>query len=436
MEWWLVLLFFVGGMIFVLLTGFPVAFTFLLIDLIGILIFLGPEGLPQFALQIYQSVSRSVLAPIPLFILMGELLFHSGIAYKILDALDQWLWRIPGRLAALAVTSGVLFAAMSGSSIANTAMLGTVLVPDMTRRGYKSSMSMGPIMGAGGLAILIPPSSLAVVLASVANISVAKILIGGVIPGLILGAAYFAYIVIRCVVDPSQAPTGEPVHTTLQEKMLSGAKYVLPTGIVIFSVLGFILLGLATPSEAAASGVIGTLILISLYGRLNWAMIKKSSIGSLEVTVMVFMIIAASDAYASVLAYTGAIQGLLETVQSLQIPPLAIMVGMQLSVIVMGCLMESVSIMMISLPIFMPIVKLLGFDPVWFGCLFLINIELSLLTPPFGMLLFVMKGVVPEVNMKDIVFGALPFMLIELGCLILMLLWPSLVLWLPNMVSG
>jgi tripartite ATP-independent transporter DctM subunit len=436
MEWWLVLLFFIGGMIFVLLTGFPVAFTFLLIDLIGILIFLGPEGLPQFALQIYQSVSRSVLAPIPLFILMGELLFHSGIAYKILDALDQWLWKIPGRLAALAVTSGVLFAAMSGSSIANTAMLGTVLVPDMRRRGYKPSMSMGPILGAGGLAILIPPSGLAVVLASVANISVAKLLIGGVIPGLILGAAYFAYIVIRCLIDPSQAPTGEPVRTSLQAKIVSGVKYVLPTGIVIFSVLGFILLGLATPSEAAASGVIGTLILISLYGRLNWGMIKKSAIGSLEVTVMVFMIIAASDAYASVLAYTGAIQGLLDTIQRLQIPPMAIMVGMQLSVIIMGFLMESVSIMMIALPIFMPIVKLLGFDPIWFGCLFLVNIELGLLTPPFGMLLFVMKGVVPDVNMKEVMFGALPFMLIELGCLILMLLWPALVLWLPSMVSG
>ena len=190
MEWWVVLSVFLAGIIVVLVWGLPVAFAFLLVDIIGVLYFMGPLGLTQMTLQIFSSLSTFALTPIPLFILMGELLFHSGMAYKTLDVLDMWLGRIPGRLSVLASASGVMFAAMSGSTIANTAMLGTVLLPEMRRRGYSTSMAVGPIVAAGPLAALIPPSSLAVVLASIGRIPVGDMLLGGVGPGVFLGLTF------------------------------------------------------------------------------------------------------------------------------------------------------------------------------------------------------------------------------------------------------
>lgn len=260
MEWWTVLLFFTGGLIILLALGFPIAFAFLLMDLLGILLFMGPLGLQQITLQIFSSLATFTLAPIPLFILMGELMFHSGIAYNTIDVLDKWLGRLPGRLSLLAASGGTLFSALSGSTLANTAMLGTVLLPEMQRRGYKPSMTVGPIVGVGGVAMLIPPSALAVVLASIGHISVGQILVGGIIPGLLLGALYTLYIILRCRLNPVLAPRYEVIPSSLMEKLVSFIRYVLPLGFIIFMVLGLMLLGLATPTEAAASGVVATLL--------------------------------------------------------------------------------------------------------------------------------------------------------------------------------
>jgi len=436
MEWWAVLSLFLAGIIIVLVWGLPVAFAFLLVDIIGVLIFMGPHGLTQMTLQIFSSLSTFALTPIPLFILMGELLFHSGMAYKTLDVLDMWLGRIPGRLSVLAAGSGVMFAAMSGSTIANTAMLGTVLLPEMRRRGYGKSMALGPIVAAGPLAALIPPSSLAVVLASIARIPVGDMLLGGVGPGLVLGLAFCAYIMIRCWLNPSLAPHYERVDVSFSEKVLGFVIYVLPLGSIIFSVLGLMILGLATPTEAAASGALVTLVVAACYGKLTKKMVMDSLIGTLEITIMVFMIIAASNTFSSLLAYTGATTGLVATVQGLQVSPLLILVGMNIVVIIMGCFMETIAIMMITLPIFMPIITTLGFDPVWFGVIILVNCETGMLTPPFGMLLFVMKGVAPpDITMQDIIRAAFPYILIYIASLAVLIAFPSIILWLPS-VTG
>jgi len=430
-EWYAVLAFFILGLLIVLASGFPIAFGFLLINLVGTLVFMGPMGLRQMTLQIFSSLSTFTLTPIPLFILMGELMFHSGIAKNTIDVVDKWLGRIPGRLSLLAAGTGVLFAALSGSTLANTAMLGTVLLPEMRRRGYRPSMAVGPIIGVGGLAMLIPPSSLAVVLASIGHISVSKILVGGVMPGLLLGGLIAAYVVVRCWLNPSLAPSYEVARVSFTQKIAGTIKYVFPLGFIIFMVLGLMLLGFATPTEAAASGAV-----TAVYGRLSWSMVKTSLIGTLDITVMVFMIIAASNTFSSLLAFTGATQGLLGVVETLQVSPLIVVIGMQFIVFLMGTFMETISIMMICMPIFMPIVKMLGFDPVWFGVLMLINFETGFITPPFGMLLFVTKGVAPEYSIKEICYAAIPFIVIEIATMAILIIWPQVVLWLPNLVRS
>jgi tripartite ATP-independent transporter DctM subunit len=436
MEWWVVLSFFFGGVILILLSGFPVAFSFLALDLLGVWIFIGLPGLDNIVLHVFSSLSSFVLAPVPLFILMGEVMYHSRLADNTLDVLDRWLGRVPGRLGVLAAVSGTIFAATSGSSMANTAMLGTVLLPEMRKRGYSVGMSAGPIMGAGGLAMLIPPSALAVVLASIAQISVGGLLMAGVIPGVVLGAMFCVYIVFMAIFRPASAPAYPVAETSLGEKIFLTVKHLVPIGFIIFMVIGVIIMGYATPTEAAASGAIATLLVSIAYGRFNWGMLKKCLKGSAEITVMVFMIIAASKTFSSVLAYTGASVGLTKLVEGSSVNPIIVLIGMQLIVALLGCFMEGVSIMMITLPVFMPLVATLGFDPIWFGVLFLINIELGQLTPPFGMLLFVMKGVAPDdISMEEIIWAAVPYMIFDVLIMAMIMIWPGIALWLPGFLS-
>jgi len=437
MEWWAVLICFVGGLISLLLLGFPIAFAFLLIDVLGIMALMGPLGLEQVTLHIFTSLSTFTLAPIPMFILMGELMFYSGLAYNSIDVVDRWLGRVPGRLGLLAASTGTIFAATSGSTMANTAMLGTVLLPEMKKRGYSTSMSVGPIIGVGGLAMLIPPSALAVILASIGKISVSQILLAGVVPGVLLGTAFAAYIVIRAWLDPSCAPAYPVEPDSLWNRTYLTVKYLLPIGFIIFMVVGFIILGIATPTEAGASGVIATLVVTILYRRLNWQVILKTMRGSLQITVMALMIIAASKTFSSVLAFSGATTELTGLVTGLDAHPILIMICMQLIIAVLGTFMESVSIMMICIPIFIPISTALGFDPVWFGILTLINLEMGQITPPFGMLLFVMKGVVPDnTDFKDICWAAFPYIVFDIIIIAAIIVWPNIALWLPAAVAN
>lgn len=437
MEWWAVLTFFIGGLIGLLLLGFPIAFSFLLVDLLGILVFMGPLGLNQMTLNVFSSLSTFTLAPVPMFILMGELMFHSKLANNSIEIVDQWLGRIPGRLGLVAATTGTIFAATSGSTMANTAMLGTVLLPEMKKKGYKTSMSVGPILGVGGLAMLIPPSALAVLLASIGRISVSQILLAGIIPGLMLGIMFAVYIVLRAWMNPSIAPSYQVQSIPLVTKLRLTVKYLFPIGFIIFMVVGFIVLGLATPTEAGASGVIATFIVAALYRRLNWQVIKDSLQGSIRITVMALMIIAASKTFSSILAFSGATSELTNTVQGLPVPPLLILVVMLVIVAFLGTFMESVSIMMICLPVFMPIATALGFDPVWFGILILINLEMGQITPPFGMLLFVMQGVTDDdVTFPDICQAAFPYIVFDIVIMAIILIWPGVALWLPRTVSG
>ncbi|GIT27661.1 MAG: hypothetical protein CM1200mP41_37050 [Gammaproteobacteria bacterium] len=257
MDWPILMLFFFGGLSALLLLGLPVAFAFLFVNVIGVYVFWGGTiGLQQLILSIDSSISTFVLVPVPMFILMGTVIFHSGIAYRMIDVLDEWLGRIAGRLALLAIGAGSLFGTLTGVAMGSVAMLGSTLVPDMERRGYSKSMSIGPILASGSLAIMIPPSALGVILASMGQFSVGKLLIGILLPGLLLAVVYATYVVIRCHIQPHLAPAYEVVPTPIGPRIMRTLQYVLPLVIIIGIVIGTIFAGVATPTEAAALGAL------------------------------------------------------------------------------------------------------------------------------------------------------------------------------------
>jgi tripartite ATP-independent transporter DctM subunit len=436
MHWSLMLLFIFGGVTTLMLGGMPVALAFLLIDIAGIIVFFGPTGLQQLIVSMFSSLATFTLLPLPLFVLMGELLYHSGVGPVIINTVDQWLGRIPGRLSLLAVSAGTLFATLTGTSVGSVAMLGSTLLPDMQRRGYKQPMTIGPIMASGGLAVMIPPSGLAVLLGVIGEVSVGQTLVAIVVPGLLLAFVYAVYIVLRAYLQPSLAPPYEVPKVALHEKMRGLVSYVLPIGIVVFLVIGVIILGIATPSEAAASGVLGTMLLAAYHRRLTLDVLWKSLRSTLEISTMILLIISGATAFGQILALSGASRGLSELAASVQVAPILIIIAMQAVILVMGMFMEVVSIMLITLPIFMPIVKTLGFDPVWFGVLFLVNCEVALISPPFGMSLFVMKAVAPAgTTMSDVYVASVPFVGLIMFVMALIMIFPDIALWLPRIAG-
>lgn len=436
METWSVLLLLIGGLLIFLSMGFPIAFSFFLINIIGAYVVMGGiNGVNLAVQQIYSSLVSFSIAPVPLFLFMGELLLHSGLAKNTLNVIDKWIGRLPGRLSLSVITGGTLFSTLSGSTIANTAMLGEIMVPEMKLRGYKDPMILGPITGVGGLAMLIPPSSLAIVYASLAQISVGKVLMAGALPGLVLAILYCTYVIGRCRIWPEIAPVYDIGHIPLSEKIGDFIKYLLPLCLIFVLVLGVIFLGVATPTEASATGVVGTILLTMFYGKFNLSLLKKSLTGTLHVTVMVFMIIAASKTYSAILAYSGITTHLVGIVSNIEMNRYIVLIIMMLIVLLLGTFMEQVSMMMITIPIYMPVIAVLGFDPIWFAILMLLNLEMAMSTPPFGILLFVMKGVAPEgTKMNSIIAAALPFLICDLILMIILIVFPKIVTLVPSLM--
>ena len=436
MEWHLILLLVFGGLVALMLTGMPIAFCFMLINIVGMYIFFGMLGMEQLISSMYSSLNTFVLLPIPLFILMGEIMFHSGIAPVLIETIDKWLGRIPGRLSMLSVAVGTILSTLTGTSLASVAILGSVLVPEMEKHGYKKSMSLGPILGSGGLAMMIPPSALAVLCGAIAELSIGRILMAIIFPGLLMAFNYAAYIIIRCVMQPSIAPVYEVEPVPLKEKLTATVKYVLPQGIIVFLVVGVIFLGVATPSEAAATGCLGTFVLAFCYGRLNWGVLKKAVFGTLNVTGMIFLIMCGATAFSQILSFSGATTGITNLATQLAVHPMVIIILMQVIILFLGGLLDVVSIMMITLPIFVPVVISLGYDPIWFAVLFLLNLEMAGTSPPFGLSLFVMKGVAPkDTSMADIYWAALPFIGLDIIAMVVIMLFPRIALWLPSLMG-
>ena len=436
MEWYIALLIIVGSLLVMMATGMPVAFAFLLLNVIGMFLWWGGEaGLRVLSVSIYQSITSFTLLPLALFILMGEVMFHSGVAPLMINTVNKWLGRLSGRLGLVAVGSGTLLAFLTGSSIGSVAVLSSTLVPEMEKQGYKKPMSLGPILGSGGLAMMIPPSGLAVLLGAIAEISIGRILIGIIIPGLLMAVLYAVYIIGRCRLQPSIAPAYDVPHIPLKEKIIDTVRYILPLGFIIFLVVGVILIGIATPSEAAATGALSTFILAAIYKRMNWQVAKKTLSGSLQVTIMIFMILVGAKAFGQVLARSGASAGFVQFVTTLPLPPMPIFIGLLFIIFIMGMFINEGSIMLITLPLFMPVIRSFGFDPAWFAVVYLIVIETACTSPPFGLSLFVMKGAAPsDTTMGDIYRAALPFIYCDFASLALVIAFPVIALWLPSLM--
>jgi tripartite ATP-independent transporter DctM subunit len=437
MEWWLVISLLFGGMVFLLLTNLPIAFAFLVVNMVAAYFFLGGiAGLIGVVTGTLTSITTFTLLPVPFFILMGELIFHSGLGLNAVNVLDKWLGNLRGRLSLLAIIMGVIIGALSGSTIATCALLGTILLPQMLEKGYSKNMSLGPLMGVGTVDALIPPNALTVVLASLANIDVGQLLMAGIPAGMMMSALYFIYIVLWLRIKPEEAPMYVVPKVSLQEKVKVTLRDLIPLGFIIFMVIGLIFLGIATPTEAAATGTLGAFILALLYRRLTWEIMKKSVMSTVKVTVMIFMIIIVSSTYGEILAFTGAAAGMTSFITNLSIPPIVILIGMLVVVLIMGCFMETVAIMMITIPIYMPVVNAFGFDKIWFGVMMLVALETGLITPPFGVTLFVMKGVAPpEITMADIWKAVTPYVIIDILCIALVLTMPILATVIPSLMG-
>jgi tripartite ATP-independent transporter DctM subunit len=436
MEWWLALSLLLGTMVVLMVCGIPVAVAFLTVDLVGAILFLGGEpGITQLVLNMAESLSSFSLLPVPLFVLMGEVMFHSKLGFRAIDVVDQWIGRIPGRLSLLAIVGGALFSTMSGSTLATTAILGSMLVPDMEKRGYSKTMSIGPIMGSGGLSMLIPPSALAILLAALNQISVGGLLIAGILPGLLMAFFYGSYVVVRSLLQPHLAPNYQKDPVPLSVRIKGTLLYVVPLGLILFLVIGLIFLGVATPSEAAALGAMGTILLAVAYRRMNRRILKASILGTVRITSMMFMIIVGSMTFSQIMAFSGASAGLIGLVTDLDIHPIMILICMQILLLFLGCFMDNLSMVMIAIPIFLPIVNALHFDTLWFALIMLINMEMANTTPPFGLLLFVMKGVAPkDTTMADIYKAGVPFLLCDTAVMVLVMIIPPIALYLPGLI--
>lgn len=431
MTWWMFLLAFLLGLLVLMALGLPVAFAFMTVNLIASFALMGTVGPGLMLSAMFETLSSFTLAPIPFFVLMGEIFFQAGIIGRVMGSLERWLGRIPARQSLLAAGGGTLFSALSGSTLANTAMLGNLLVPEMRERGYSTAMSVGPILGVGGLAMIIPPSGLSVLLGAVAQISIGGLLIAGIIPGLIIAALYITYIIGWALLYPEEAPAGEVESSSLGEKLGSFFRDILPLFSVIFVVIGFIILGIATPTESAALGAVATLLITIYYQKFSFEMLKDALSGTLEITGMVFLILAGSIGYSQLLSFSGASRELVMVVQGMDLSPLLILIAIQVLTLILGTFMDQASMIMLVAPLAMPIVETMGIEPIWFGIVFLLSMEIGFTTPPFGLLNFVMKGAVEDVSMVEIWKAGLPFIICDLIAMALLLAFPMLVLWLP-----
>ncbi len=438
MTWWQSLLLLFGLLSVLLLVGLPAGFAFLGINLVGAVIYFGGEaGLMQVVRNGVASVTNFSLTPIPFFILMGEVLFHTGLAMKAIDSFDRAIRGVPARLSVVAIVAGTVFSAISGSTIATTALLGGLLLPQMLKRGYHPRMAMGPIMAIGGVDMLIPPSALTVLLGSLAGISISGLLIAGVVPGILLAIMFLGWIITSATRHPELAPTFE------REEAQGWARWgpllvnVTPLVLIFALVIAAMSAGWATPTESAALGALATLVVCAAYRTLTVKSLTQALSGTTAITGIILFIIIGATTFSQILAFSGATNGLVGLVQGAGLNAWAVMAGMVLILLILGCFVDQVSMMLITLPFFMPLVVHFKWDPLWYGVIYLICMQLGLLTPPFGMLLFTMRSVAPkEIPTSEIFAAVTPYVLMGVLMIALVLLIPGLATWLPALLLG
>jgi tripartite ATP-independent transporter DctM subunit len=432
-----VVMFLAVVVLFVLRT--PVAFT---LGAVGIAFLLGING-PRFLMllppSILENMTSIILLAIPLFIFIGCMLEKSGIADEIFEMIYKWLGPIPGGLAIGTVFICVIFAAMVGVVGAATVTMGLIALPAMLKRGYKTTLAIGCISGGGALGFLIPPSVTMIVYASLSNLSIGKMFLAGVVPGFLLAGLFMSYILIRSLLNPELAPpVPKEERATWKEKFICIKNLAMPF-LLIFSIMGTIFSGMATPTEAAAVGAFVSILIVLVRLRSFKGAFKVVSVAAektAHLTSMVLWIIIGCLAFSAVVNTLGLPSLLNDFIESLGINRWWVLIFMQLSFFFLGMVMDDLPIIMITVPIYVPLINMLGFDPLWFGILFIVNMQMAYLTPPFGFVLFYMRGVVPShISMGDIYRSVWPFIGMQFICLLLIMLFPQIVLWLPSVVG-
>ncbi len=419
-----------GGLILLLALGVPVAFAIGGISVGFTFLLWGSNGLYTVTTTTISKITDPVLITIPLFLLMGNFLLHSGISDRLFQALSYWLSGLRGNLAIVSVGVCVALAMCSGFG-PGILTLGIIAVPAMLKRSYHKSLALGSVMAGGVLGDIIPPSIIMIVFAYIARLSIGRLFFGGAIPGLICAGLYALYIAIRCYFRPQLAPKAAE-DVSWKMRWASLREVIIPT-LLVLMVLGSIFLGIATPTEAAGVGATGAFLCCLIYRRFNWKMLMTSCLETLKISSMALWILVAATLFGVFYTSAGA-QGLvMGLVEGLPVNPWVIIIGMQIILLIFGMFMDDYAIIIICAPIFMPIAISLGFDPIWFAIVFILNMQVAYLTPPFGWALILMKGVAPpEITTGDIWRSVPPFVLIQLLVLVLVMLLPQLALWLPG----
>jgi len=419
-----------SGLIFLLAMGVPVAFALGGISAVFAFILGGPNALYIVATTTYREITDPNLITIPLFLLMGNFLFHSGISDRLFQALSYWLSGLRGGLAIVSV--GVCVAlAMCGGFGPGILTMGLIAVPAMLKHSYDKSLALGSVMAGGVLGEIIPPSIIMIIFAYIARISIGRLFFGGAIPGLITACLYILYITIRCHFQPHLAPR-EAVEVTWRIRWAALKDIVLPVLLVVL-VLGSIFLGIATPTEASGVGAMGAFLICFVYGRFTWKVLSDSCLETLKISGMVLWILIGATLFGVFYTSAGAQSLVMELVKGMQVNRWLILGAMQLILLISGMFMDDYAVVTICAPIFVPIAKFLGFDPIWFSILFILNMQVAYLTPPFGWALILLKGVAPpEINTRDIWRSVPPFVGIQLLVLIIAMVFPQVALWLPE----
>jgi len=419
-----------GGLLFLLAMGVPVVFALGGISVLITFLIDGSNGLYVVATTTYRQITDPGLITIPLFLLMGNFLIHSGISDRLFNALNLWLSGIRGGLAIVSV--GVCVAlAMCGGFGPGILTMGLIAVPAMLKHHYNKSLALGSVMAGGVLGEIIPPSIIMIIFAYISRISIGKIFFGGAIPGFITASLYIIYITLRCYIQPEIAPRAV-AEKTRQSRLASLKDIVLP-GLLVVLVLGSIFLGIATPTEAAGVGASGSFLICIIYRRLSWKVITDSSLETMKISGMALWILVTATLFGVVYTSAGAQDMVMEIIQGLEINRWLILAVMQLILLVFGMFMDDYAVLTICAPIMLPIAIFLEFNPIWFSIIFILNMQVAYLTPPFGWALILMKGVAPpEIHTTDIWRSIPPFVAIQLIVLLLTMLFPQLALWLPE----
>jgi tripartite ATP-independent transporter DctM subunit len=430
MEVWLVTILLFGSLILTLLLGLPLAFSFGGIAIVFSFLLWGPQTLSLIPITAFENTTNYILLAVPLFVFMANILEHSGIAEGLYEMMHKWMGRLSGGLAIGTVVICAIFAAMAGISGVATITMGLIALPSMMKKGYSKHLAVGSVAAGGTLGILIPPSIIMILYAFLTEESVGKLFVAGIIPGIIITFLFIIYIAIRCVISPELGPVIEE-EVSFKEKLISLKSVVLPIGLIVL-VLGVIYSGICTPTEAAGVGAVGAMVCAMIHRNLNWEVIKKSLERTLILTCMMMWILIGATCFTQLYTALGAPDMLNAMISGLDVSRWVILAIMMMVFFILGMFMDPAGIIMICTPVFIPVIKMLGFDPIWFGILFVICMEMGYITPPFGFNLFYMKAIVPKgVSMVDIYRSIIPFVLLEIVGLIIVILFPELATWLP-----